>query len=117
MMQKWVAKLLHLDDRMGSLKVGKDADVVIWSDNPLSIYAVAEKTWVDGRRLFDRKKDVQLQEDIATERARLVQKMLAEKKGGAETKPVEGKKQRLYHCNDLEHGSHQFDEHATHHGH
>ena len=33
------AKLLHIDDKVGSLKVGKDADVVIWSDNPLSIYA------------------------------------------------------------------------------
>ena len=38
------AKLLHLDDKMGSIKVGKDADVVLWSDNPLSIYAKVEKT-------------------------------------------------------------------------
>ncbi len=42
------AKALHVDDKVGSLKQGKDADVVIWSDNPLSIYAKAEKTIVDG---------------------------------------------------------------------
>ena len=42
------AKLLHLDDRVGSLKVGKDADVVLWSDHPLSVYAKAEKTIIEG---------------------------------------------------------------------
>ena len=36
------AQLLHLDDRVGSVKEGKDADLVLWSDNPLSIYAKAE---------------------------------------------------------------------------
>ncbi len=43
------AKLLHIDDRVGSIKVGKDADVVLWSDNPLSIYAKAEKTIIEGK--------------------------------------------------------------------
>ena len=47
------AKLLKLDKKMGSLKVGKDADIVIWSDEPLSIYAKVESTFVDGRLLFD----------------------------------------------------------------
>ena len=37
------AKMLRIDNRVGSIKVGKDADVVLWSDNPLSIYAKAEK--------------------------------------------------------------------------
>ncbi|WP_438829873.1 amidohydrolase family protein [Aquimarina agarivorans] len=37
------AKLLHIDDRVGSIKVGKDADLVLWTDNPLSVYAKAEK--------------------------------------------------------------------------
>ena len=41
------AKLLHLDDRMGSIKEGKDADIVIWSNNPLSIYAKVEKTYIE----------------------------------------------------------------------
>ena len=47
------AKMLHLDDKMGSIKEGKDADVVLWTDHPLSIYAHAERTFVDGRQLFD----------------------------------------------------------------
>jgi imidazolonepropionase-like amidohydrolase len=51
------AKLLHLDSHMGSLKAGKDADIVLWSDNPLSIYAVAEQTYVDGIKYFDRAED------------------------------------------------------------
>ncbi|GAC1585579.1 MAG: hypothetical protein NVS3B19_03290 [Ginsengibacter sp.] len=42
------AKMLHVDDKVGSIKVGKDADVVLWTDNPLSIYAKPEKTIVDG---------------------------------------------------------------------
>ena len=55
------AKLLHLDDRMGSIKVGKDADLVLWSDNPLSIYAQAEKTMVDGKIYYDQEEDAQKQ--------------------------------------------------------
>lgn len=71
------AKLLHLDNRMGSIKVGKDADVVLWTDNPLSIYAKANKTFVDGRLLFDRSKQSEIETQIATEKARLVKKMQA----------------------------------------
>ena len=51
------AKLLHIDDRVGSIKVGKDADVVLWSDHPLSIYAKAEKTIIEGKIYFDIKDD------------------------------------------------------------
>jgi imidazolonepropionase-like amidohydrolase len=71
------AKLLHLDKRMGSIKVGKDADVVLWSDNPLSIYAKANKTFVDGQLLFDRSKQTELEAQIAKEKARLVEKINA----------------------------------------
>ena len=45
---------LGLDDRIGSLQVGKNADVVLWSGNPFSVYSKAEKVWVDGAMLFDR---------------------------------------------------------------
>ena len=47
------AKLLHLDDRMGSIKVGKDGDVVLWNDHPLSIYAKPLNTIIDGTVYFD----------------------------------------------------------------
>ena len=58
------AKLLHLDDRTGSIKEGKDADVVLWSDHPLSIYARAEKTIVDGTVYFDMDKDQEMKKAI-----------------------------------------------------
>ena len=52
------AKQLRIDNRTGSLKPGKDADVVLWSKDPLAVDAVALKTWVDGKLLFDRKADI-----------------------------------------------------------
>jgi adenine deaminase len=45
---------LGLDDRIGSLEAGKNADVVLWSTTPFSVYAHAEKVWIDGALLFDR---------------------------------------------------------------
>ncbi|MEO6904103.1 MAG: amidohydrolase family protein [Bacteroidia bacterium] len=87
------AKLLHVDDRVGSIKVGKEADLVIWSDNPLSIYAKAEKTIIDGQIYFDSEEDSLLRKYIQKERTRLIEKMLNEKKSGAKTqKPTLNKK-------------------------
>ena len=55
---KWVtsnsAKSIGLDDRIGSLQKGMNADVVLWSGNPLSVYSQAEKVWIDGALRFDR---------------------------------------------------------------
>ena len=69
------AKLLHIDHKTGSLKVGKDADVVVWSDHPLSINAKAEQTFVEGVRCFDIDRDLALREAMRIERARLTAKM------------------------------------------
>ncbi len=80
--------MLHIADRAGSIKQGKDADVVLWNANPLSVYATVEKTWVDGIEYFDRGKDSIMRTRIATERNRLIQKMLTAKKGGAKTTPA-----------------------------
>jgi imidazolonepropionase-like amidohydrolase len=44
---------LHIDDKVGSIKVGKDADIVLWNNNPLSIYAKAEKTIIEGVVYYD----------------------------------------------------------------
>jgi len=74
------AKMLHVDDKVGSIKVGKDADLVLWSNNPLSIYAVAEKTIVDGTVFFDRDRDKELRAQIQAERTRLIQKLAAAKR-------------------------------------
>lgn len=69
------AKLLHIDDRMGSILVGKDADLVLWNDHPLSVYAQAQTTWVDGVAYFDRERDRQLRQQIADERVRIINKI------------------------------------------
>ncbi|UCJ05866.1 amidohydrolase family protein [Chitinophaga pendula] len=100
------AKLLHVGDRTGSIKTGKDADLVLWSDHPLSIYAKAEKTIVDGIVYFDRDKDLELRKRITAERARLIQKMLGEKKKGGPTQKASPTREEMYHCEDL-HAGHQ----------
>lgn len=77
------AKLLHLDDRMGSIKKGKDADVVIWDGHPLSVYSKPLTTIVDGTVYFDRERDAELQASIEAERHRLIQKILNDGEGSA----------------------------------
>jgi len=97
------AKMLHVEDKVGSLKPGKDADVVVWSDNPLSIYAKSLYTIVDGTVYFDRKKDEQLQKDVDAEKARLVKKMNGEKRSGAPTIPAQPSYQIIHTCSDHAH--------------
>lgn len=77
------ATMLHVNNRVGSIKAGKDADLVLWNNNPLSVYAVAQYTLVDGIIYFDRAHDLQLREDAQKERNRLIQKLSGEKRGGA----------------------------------
>ena len=82
------AIMLHIADRVGSIKVGKDADVVLWNANPLSVYATAQKTFVDGIEYYDRQRDSTIRNYITSERNRLIQKMLNAKKAGAKTQPA-----------------------------
>ena len=95
------AKLLHLDDRMGSIRTGKDADLVLWTDHPLSIYAKAEKTMVDGRLYYDTEENTRMQEQIVQERNRLIQKLQAAKKSGAPTQKGGSATRQLFHCDDV----------------
>ena len=95
------AKLLHLDNTMGSIKVRKDADVVVWSDNPLSIYAKAELTFIDGIKFFDRNEMNQNYLEIQKERNRLIQKMIAIKKSGGKTEKFTSPKKIIYHCDTI----------------
>lgn len=96
------AKLLHLDEQMGSVKVDKDADIVIWSDNPLSVNAICEKTFIDGELLYDRSKSKELAELNNQERARIISLMLGAKEEGAETQEFEKKEEKHYHCDTIE---------------
>jgi imidazolonepropionase-like amidohydrolase len=72
------AKILHLDNRMGSIKPGKDADLVLWTENPLSVYARASKTIVDGAVMFDEEEDIRLKAEIDAERNRIIGNILRE---------------------------------------
>ncbi len=84
------AKILHLDDKIGSIKVGKDADLVIWTENPLSVYAKPSKTIIDGTVYYDIEKDKQMYKSIQEERSRLINKILAE--GGGKGAGASGRR-------------------------
>ncbi|MBL4707360.1 MAG: amidohydrolase family protein [Flavobacteriales bacterium] len=96
------AKMLHLDDRIGSIKAGKDADLVLWTDNPLSIYAKVKQTYIDGIPYFDAERDVAMREQVILERERIITKMLKEKASGKATQKVEKEKKVLYECDTIE---------------
>ena len=102
------AKLLHIDHKVGSIKVGKDADLVLWSKNPLSVYSIVEQTYVDGTCYYSLEKDLELREKNNNERNRLIQKMLSKKESGSKTQKVYPEKEILYHCDDIgEHSNHK----------
>jgi imidazolonepropionase-like amidohydrolase len=98
------AKLLHLDDRMGSIAIGKDADLVLWSEHPLSIYAKAEYTLVDGIIYYSMSQDQENQAYIQSERTRLINKMLGAKTAGAATQQPAQIEDELLHCDSEQDG-------------
>ena len=96
------AKLLHIDDRVGSIKEGKDADVVLWSNHPMSIYAKVEKTIIEGKVYFNREEDKKKRKAIAEEKSQLITMMLNEKLGGGKTRVPMKRKDRNFECDTLE---------------
>ncbi|HLZ50078.1 MAG TPA: amidohydrolase [Candidatus Acidoferrum sp.] len=86
------AMQLGIDKRVGSIDVGKDADLVIYNHDPLSAYAVVQKTLIDGRVYFDRQRDIAEREPREKEKKALMEKeKKAEEKKPAERKPGEKK--------------------------
>jgi len=81
------AIMLHLGDRTGSIKVGKDADLVLWTDYPLSVYAHANKTMVDGIIYYDEEQDAKMKEQIDSERNRIIANILRETPAPTPTTP------------------------------
>jgi imidazolonepropionase-like amidohydrolase len=65
------AKQLRIDNRVGSLESGKDADVVIWNHHPLSTYAIADRVYIDGQMYYDRQEDARRLTDAQSEKTRL----------------------------------------------
>ena len=82
---------LGIDKRVGSIDVGKDADLVIYNRDPLSAYAVAQKTIVDGRVLFDRDKDIAGRAALEKEKQDLLAKERKAERKPDEKKPDEKK--------------------------
>jgi imidazolonepropionase-like amidohydrolase len=106
------AKLLHLDDRMGSISVGKDADLVLWTDNPLSIQAKSEMTVVDGIVMYDSKRDYQMRVMNQEEKARIISKMLESNEKGEPSRPFTKRKAKRFHCDTFgEEGSEEENHH------
>lgn len=95
------AKLLQVDNRVGSIKVGKDADVVLWSTNPLSIYAKAEKTVIEGIVFYDIEQEASKNEAVQKERNELINLMLDAKNKGLKTQEPKKKSTGHYHCDTL----------------
>lgn len=96
------AKMLHLDKTMGSIKPGMSADLVLWTDHPLSINAKADKTIIDGIIYFDLENDVKLKEYNQKERNRIIQKMIQAKSKGEKTRTTGPKRHQIYHCETME---------------
>jgi imidazolonepropionase-like amidohydrolase len=78
---------LGIDNRVGSIDVGKDADLAIFNHDPLSVYAVVQKTLIDGQVYFDRQRDIDGRPGLEKEK----QDLLAKEKSAAEEKKMEDK--------------------------
>ena len=82
------AKQLRLDHRIGSIDVGKDADLAIWTGHPFSTYSRVETTFIEGDIYFDRTRDLAARQDLAKEKAdRLKKEADDEAKQKKEKKP------------------------------
>ncbi len=79
---------LGIDNRVGSIDVGKDADLVIYDKHPLSVYAVVQKTIIDGRVYFDRQRDIAGRAELEKEKRALIEK---EKKSSEKPRPPQRK--------------------------
>ena len=96
------AKMLHIDDRTGSIKEGKDADLVLWSTYPMSVSAVAEKTMVEGVVYFDIETDKELKEKVEAKKNKLSTMMLSAKNKGLKTQPAKKNEKQRLDCDTLE---------------
>jgi len=82
---------LGIDKRVGTIDIGKDADLAIYNHDPLSAYAVVQKTLIDGRVYFDRQRDIAGRAEIEKEKKALTEKLKAAEKKPEEKKPEEKK--------------------------
>ena len=103
------AKQLRIAQHVGSLEVGKHADLVVWSASPLSNFARAEQTWIDGRKYFDRSDDAAHRAKTRKMRATLIQKILVSGEKMREPGVGDGDPAALWPREDLFCGHHSHD--------
>ena len=65
------ARQLRIDNRVGSLEVGKDADITVWTHHPLSSYTTADRVYIDGKQYYDRKADEARLTEVAKQKEAL----------------------------------------------
>lgn len=95
------AKQLKIDDTVGAIVVGKQADFVLWDAAPLSVYAVVQQTWIEGARYFDRQQDLQARQQIEQERQQLIQKILTAGESARQGSTTAYKQDDpIWHCED-----------------
>jgi hypothetical protein len=87
---------------MGSIQKGMDADLVLWTDDPLTLKAKARYTLIEGAILYDSEEDNKLQAACELEKKKLIQKMISLKSKGEKTIPASKNPRRHYHCDDME---------------
>ena len=80
------------------MKIGKDADLVLWNEHPMSIYAIAEKTMIEGAIYFDKNKDTESRKEIYSERLQLINMMHETKNKGMATQPIKKRIKEVFHC-------------------
>lgn len=96
------AKLLKVSDKVGSLKEGKLANIVIWSANPLSIYAKAEQVFVEGVKYYDQSQNAAIEAYNQQVRKGLLEELLNDKTPESKKVLPKPQKQRHYHCDTFE---------------
>lgn len=93
------AVMMRVSDRTGSIRTGKDADLVLWDNEPLSVYARVLQTYVDGICYYDWQRDEAMRQEAEKERQRLIAKMINEKdKGGNAGKKPPVTPEEHKHC-------------------
>lgn len=95
------AKMLKIDAHTGSLKVGKQADLVVWNGHPLSMYSKPLYTVVDGIVYFDHERDAAAREALKAERQRLIEKMAEARKNGKKAAKPALLIEPEWHCETL----------------
>ncbi len=98
------AKQLGIDKRTGSIEVGKDADIVIWSEHPFSVYAKVETTMIEGEIYFDKAKDLMMREDLKKEREALEKLDINRPPGTGTTQPQIPRERKAEHLDEADGG-------------